>query len=124
MFAITSRRFPGTSLIFADILEWETEKRFDIVFAFASFVHLDKQDAQEVFKKVHTWLNSDGIFTFSLKHGEYREEFIEDENGPRVFYRYNKELLIKLLGSDFKILFCNVISLKNNAWIDIICQKN
>jgi hypothetical protein len=28
------------------------------------------------------------------------------------------------LGSDFKILFCNVISLKNNAWIDIICQKN
>jgi trans-aconitate methyltransferase len=68
MVAIASKRLPEASFSCANILEWESEEKFDIVFAFASLVHLDREDMKKAFRKIYALLKNNSLFTFSLKH--------------------------------------------------------
>lgn len=63
----------------------------DIVFTFASLIHFDKEGFRQIAEKVHTWLDTNGIFYVSLKRGSYGKRPITDNTGTRFNYFYEIE---------------------------------
>lgn len=117
---------PDTKFEVADAISYEYPHNLDVVFAFASLLHLNKQDIKLVLKKVHTALKSGGIFYISLKHSDvYREEIKNDQFGSRMFYFYNPELIKELAGPGYKVVSSSsdFKSANKTKWFEIALQK-
>lgn len=77
----------------------------DIVFAFASLLHLNKDEIKTVLERVHTALNPGGIFYISLKWAPKYSEIIKDDQfGTRLFYLYDAESIIELAGKHYEVV--------------------
>lgn len=97
---IARDKLPGTSFVEADALTYTYPANTDIVFAFASLLHVNKTDFKTALEKVASSLRAGGLFYISLKEREvYTEEAKKDEYGERMFYYYNPGL-IKDLSSE------------------------
>ena len=66
----TSRKnFPGINFFHSDIEEFETDKKFDLVFTFGVLIHLNPEITNNIIKKIHS-LSSMYIFG----HESYSKE--------------------------------------------------
>jgi predicted TPR repeat methyltransferase len=108
----------------ADAVSFTYPPDVGIVFAFASLLHLDKDELETVFYKVAEALRPKGIFYISTKYSpEYREEVKEDQFGKRLFYFYNQQELEKIAGTKFAAVYTNQITHGNTDWIEIAFQR-
>ena len=88
----------------ADAAEYDFPRNLDIVFAFASLLHLNKSELQTVFSGVAKVLRPAGIFYISSKYRpQYTEEIKEDRFGRRLFYYYNAEEMAALAGTNYEV---------------------
>lgn len=60
MLDLARKRVPGGVFVQADALGFSYPKNIDIVFAFASLLHLPREDIREVFKKIAAVLHEGG----------------------------------------------------------------
>jgi SAM-dependent methyltransferase len=115
---------PNGNFEIADAAMYEYPENLDIVFAFASLLHLDKDEVQKVLNSVHTALNPGGIFYISLKERpEYAEEIKEDKFGKRLFYFYNPDIISALAGDGYEVVSTTHQQLSNTKWFEIALQK-
>lgn len=122
---IAKKDFPKTSFILADALTYDYPQNIDIVFAFASLLHVNKTDLVKVFKKVYKSLKPKGILYISLKMRDtYTEEIKKDECGERMFYYYNPEIIEKIANGHFSVAYIDYHRVGKTDWFNIALRKN
>jgi len=106
------------------------DNSFESVWANASLLHLNKNDINEVLRKIHGVLNKNGIFYLSLKKGKGKC-LISDErywNIKKFWSFYTKNEIEKLLKKNkFSIIRSYVkkpaFSYETHSWIVVFSRK-
>jgi trans-aconitate methyltransferase len=120
---IAKKGLPRVNFAVSDFLAYKYPDDQDVVFAFASIIHLNKCDLSEVFKKVANSLKLGGIFQISMKSGKYQIHISADELGERVYYYYTKKDLIDIAGNRFKLVSARTRNYLHDVWLNLIFQK-
>lgn len=121
---LAKKKSPSASFILADALSYKYPNNIDVVYAFASLLHINKKDLKEVFKKVAESLRIGGIFYISLKErSSYEEEVKKDRFGERMFYYYNSKTIIELGKDIFKPVHICYEIISGNEWIEMALEK-
>lgn len=103
---IARERLPQARFVQADALGYTYPKNVDVVFAFASLLHLNRDDFALVCRKVAAALKAGGIFCLTLKEAdEYTELRQQDTFGSRLFYLYPASLVQELAGKEFTLAY-------------------
>ncbi len=95
----------------------------DIVFAFASLLHLDHVEVKKILTKAQAAMNTGGIFYISLKHGDYRREIKANEYGRRAFYYYLPEDIEAMAGNGFEVAELDEQIFENVPWFTVALRK-
>lgn len=121
MIEIAKKHNLDGDFVVADAEKFDFPKS-DMIIAFASLLHSDKEAVKRILDKAYECLSDDGVFFISLKHGEYHEEEKTDEFGTRTFYYYSPEA-IKALAPRFKPVYEETQELRGQKWFTLILQK-
>lgn len=124
MIELARKHVPAGMFEVADALEYNYPKNLDIVFAFASLLHLDKEEVGQVLGKVHSALRPGGIFYISLKEkSQYTEEVKEDKYGSRLFFFYNAGLLQDMTANSYEVAGTSSTRIGSTDWFEIALRK-
>lgn len=108
-----------------DMLTAEFPPNQDIIFAFASILHLDREDLKTVLDKCFASLNVGGILYISTKFKpEYTAEWKCDKFGERLFYFYNPDELKKLVNPAFQEVYSDMQVLGETEWFTQAFRKS
>ncbi|UQA51968.1 class I SAM-dependent methyltransferase [Vibrio sp. ED002] len=99
---------------------------FDLVWASASLLHLDKEEFKHAIQKLFKALKPSGYLYFSLKLK--KDTIGSSKNGSRTFYYHETDEVIKLLEQEFKMdkieIWNTESSLKNDdTFINFLYKK-
>ena len=121
---IAKENNPSGTFILTDALHYSYPAQQDVVFAFASLLHVNRNDLSLVFKKVTAALRPGGIFYISLKErAEYTEEIKEDKYGKRMFYYYNPSIINHIASSSFESVYEYHQKIGTTDWFTIALKK-
>jgi len=123
MIAEARAHVPSATFEVADAEAYAFPQDLDLVFAFASLLHVDKTGVTKILSDVHDVLTPGGVFYISLKHGAYRETYKVDEFGTRTNYFYTPELITELAGSGYETVFDDVQEVREKKWFVIALRK-
>jgi SAM-dependent methyltransferase len=122
---LARRKLPQTSFVRADALSYNYPSNLDVVYAFASLLHVNQADLKKVFEKVSKALRKGGIFYISLKErAAYAEEVKKDKHGERMFYHYNVALIKELAGKEFSTVAEDHQTIGKTNWFTIALKSN
>lgn len=122
---LARERLPEIEFEVADAVTYEYPENLDIVFAFASLLHLDSNEVSHVLGKVSKALKPGGIFYISLKEKPgYSSEIKEDEYGRRLFYFYNARIISSLAERHFSRVAESRKTIGSTDWFEIALKKN
>lgn len=114
---------PDANFFVNDLETYTPPQDTDIVFAFASLLHSDKESLQELFLRIHNTLSENGLVRLSIKSKESYSKVVEkDPFGERIFYYYS-EKDIREITSQFKIIFIRQETHAGKDWLEILLQK-
>lgn len=120
---LAKEKVPGARFELGDVSGYELPKDLDIVFAFASLIHITKEEFKELLGKLYKALNKGGVIRISLKHSpEYKEVTQNDEFGTRTYYLYS-EGDVKEIADKFEILKSEIIEGRDVKWLEVILRK-
>ena len=120
---LARQKVPLATFEVVDIETFEFPKELDVIFAFASLIHVQKNELREILAKALSTLNSGGVFLLSMKYADtYQESTKEDEFGVRTYYLYSQED-IKELAIGFTILKNELYDLRGQMWLEVLLQK-
>ena len=121
---IARERLSETSFVRADALSYDYPKDLDVVYAFASLLHVDKTDMVPALAKIADSLRTGGVAYLSLKERpEYTEETKSDKYGERMFYYYNPEVIKQLAGTAFEAVHEDHQIIGNTEWFTLALKK-
>jgi SAM-dependent methyltransferase len=125
LIGIAKKVLPAADFRVADMQNFDYPYRtYDVVFAFASILHIDKASLRDLLEVVGRSLKVGGIFYISTKHAiRYKKEWKEDEHGKRLFYFYSPKLITNLSKDYFEVAFENVEKIKGKPWTEIALRK-
>lgn len=122
--ASSRQQLKNTSFVLADALSYKYPTNIDIVFSFASLLHVDKNDLKIAFDKVYQSLKNGGIFYISLKErAKYTEEIKTDKHGDRMFYYYNPKIIQQIASGKFECLYTDKQKIGKTDWFTIALKK-
>lgn len=120
---LAKQKVPSGQFIVTDIEEYSLPTELDIIFAFASLIHVAKESLQNIFNDIFASLNQGGVFRLSLKYAdEYVESIKTDEFGTRTYYLYSDND-IKEMAQGFTIVKSEVGGLRGQMWLEVLMQK-
>lgn len=121
---IARKTLPQTSFKQADALSYQYPENLDVVYAFASLLHLPKDDLQSVFARVAAALRSGGIFYISLKErSKYEEEVKRDAYGERMFYYYTPDIIREFAGEPYESVYEDHQRFGNTDWFTLALKR-
>ena len=120
---IAKINLPAAHFEAQDFETYEFPPNLDIIFAFASLLHINKENLKSVLDKAWNRLNDKGIFFISLQYDSYQEKIKADEHGERTFYFYTPKLIEELAASRYKKVYEELRNFKGQEWFIIILQK-
>ncbi|MEI6236971.1 MAG: class I SAM-dependent methyltransferase [Candidatus Saccharibacteria bacterium] len=124
MIAIANKKHPELNCRVANMLNFEYPQDQDIIFAFASLLHLNKDQVKEVINKCSYSLKPGGILAVSLKYRpKYSSDIKVDRAGDRQFFFYTPELILELCGGKYVELYKDFRSKTDTKWFFQILQK-
>jgi ubiquinone/menaquinone biosynthesis C-methylase UbiE len=127
MLAIAQRKIPDATAIQGDMTEMAFEaESFDGVFSRASILHLTKDEAKKVVKKVFEILKPRGTFFVSLKLGEGEKKVEDDKYGVKVnrfFAFYTQKEAEELVQSAGFTSVHSVTKQFGQAWVQVMGRK-
>lgn len=122
---IARQRLPDASFVKADALSYQYPENLDVVYAFASLLHVDQENLKIALVKIAAALRKDGIAFISLKERlAYEEEAKEDQYGRRMFYYYNPALIQELAGDSFVVAHEDHQTIGHTDWFTLALRKN
>lgn len=96
----------------------------DVIFAFASLLHLDKKQIKQLFINSASILNDGGLWYVSLKYSEaYTSDIKKDAYGTRLFYLYHPDEIKELAGERFKEVYRDFQDIGETKWFTIALKK-
>lgn len=120
---LAKQKVPNVQFIVVDIEKYDLPTQLDVVFAFASLIHVPKESLHKIFKAILASLNKGGAFRLSLK---YAEEYVEntktDEFGTRTYYLYSDKD-IEDMAQGFTMVKSEVRGLRGQMWLEVLMQK-
>ncbi len=120
---LANEKVPGARFELGDISAASFPEEVDIVFAFASLIHLTKEECKTVLSKLRNSMNTGGVIRISVKYNPvYKEITQDDEFGTRTYYLYSQED-IEELASEFTIIKLEIVEGINTQWLETILQK-
>lgn len=124
MTEIAQQNVPSAEFVVADAVTFNFPNDLDIVFAFASLLHLDKGELKVVLDRVYDALRPDGVIFLSLKYrSAYESEIKKDQFGERLFFFYNEETITTLAGDRFKLAYSYKDKRRNTEWMQVALKK-
>lgn len=124
MIKLAKENVSNSHFVTADVEDFIFPKHINIIFAFASLLHLDKESVSKVLGKVYDSLDEGGIFYISLKYDSYQEKIKESNFGQRYFYFYNEEDLLQLAKENsFEIIYQDKQLIGETVWITCVLRK-
>lgn len=107
----------------ADVENYTFPQELDIIFAFASLLHVPKESLRKVLKQGYEALNTGGVIRISLKYSDtYQEVTKEDEFGIRTYFFYSQTDMRELL-EKFTIIKNEINDLRGQKWLEILAKK-
>lgn len=104
-----------------NIIDGALENKFDVILAFAVFLHFDEEQFIQALLNTKNHLKDNGLFALSLKNGEGQEYSSHKMNGERFFKYWKPEELKGILESNgFEVKYLNVVA--DNKWIHCIAE--
>ena len=117
-------KVPRGSFVLADALSYDYPTELDVVFAFASLLHVNRTDLAIVFARVEQSLRPGGIFYVSLKErAEYIAETKTDQHGERMFYYYNPTILRQMAGTSLTVAYESRQIIGHTDWFTTAFKK-
>ena len=121
---LARRKLPGEKFVNATAQTYDYPPAVDVVFAFASLLHVNKKDLRVVFDKVYDSLVFGGIFFISLKERpRYVEEVKSDAFGERMFYYYSVDDITRIASSKFKLVYEDHQKIGETDWFTVALKK-
>jgi trans-aconitate methyltransferase len=121
--AIARERVPSGRFELADVEDYSFPPGTDIVFAFASLIHVPKESLRNILSRIFSVLNPGGVAYLSMKYRDsYGEVTHEDEYGTRTFYLYS-EADIREITDGFDVIKCEVEEKRGRKWLEVMLQK-
>lgn len=121
---IARKKLPNTSFVLADALTYSYPQDIDVIYAFASLLHVSKTALPKAFEKAAQSLRPGGVFYISLKErDEYLEEVKKDSYGERMFYYYNPEIIKEIAGDLFVTIHEDHQVHGNTNWFTIALRR-
>lgn len=120
---IAKQNIPKGKFKVADVEDYIFPKNIDMIFAFASLIHSNKDNLQKILNEAHKSLCEGGIFFISMRCGEYQELTERDDFGVRTYYLYTPKDIRKIIGSRYEIIKEDVYDLRGQYWMSIILRK-
>jgi len=122
---IARKNLPNVNFVQSDAINYNYPDNINIIFAFASLLHVNKADLVTVLKKISDSLCNGGVVFMSLKEkSEYAEEVKTDEMGvERMFYYYSPEIIKSLCNGLLEEVYESHYKLGNTNWFNIVLKK-
>lgn len=123
--ATFARDYSGAEIIESDIQSFQTDLKFDGIWACASLLHLKSSELANVLKKIENMLKQDGVTYASFKYGDF-----EGERNGRHFTDLTEESFIDYLkDSPLKIkkfwITQDLRSLRNSKrWLNVLIASH
>ncbi len=124
MIALAKESLPDADLRVADIRAFEIPQDTDIIIAFASLLHLNKEAVTVILSETHPRMAQEGIVYISLKRAGYEERIVTDEHGPRVFYFYERKDIEEMIRGLYEVIWYEEQLLKGVEWLTVALRKN
>lgn len=120
---LARQKAPKLNFKIADIENYKFPQKLDVIFAFASLIHVPKKSLRKILADAYFALNDKGIMWLSMKYSShYIKTTKEDEFGTRTYYLYSQNDIEKL-AANFIILKNELYDLRGQKWFKIILQK-
>lgn len=124
LLAIAREKLPEATFVQADALSYDYPVNLDVVFAFASLLHVSKEDLGTVFEKASEALRPGGIYYISLKErANYEAEVKSDQYGERMFYYYNPAIVSTMANEWFEPIHTARQRMGSTDWFTIALQR-
>ena len=121
---IAQTHVPEGEFVVVDVAQYEFPGQLDIVFAFASLLHLNKLELKTVFERLAVSLKPGGIIYISSKYRQaYTEEVKKDRFGTRQFYYYNADIMAQLAGAEYEVTKTWREVHGNTDWFELVLKK-
>lgn len=123
---IARKHVPEAKFVVADANTFQYPDDINIIFAFASLLHLNKDELKQTLVRVHNVLKPGGIFYISLKFApNYEEKIKKDQYGTRLFYFYNTNIITELAGQQYEVAqkTDGFVVHGNTKWFEIALRK-
>jgi len=120
---LARQNVPGVKFEVADIETYNFPSSLDIIFAFASLIHVPKPSLKKILQQSFLSLNNGGIVRLSLKYADkYFETTKDDEFGTRTYFLYSKSDIEEITG-EFVIYKNEAVNFGPQSWLEIILIK-
>ena len=114
----------GGNFVLANALDYAYPSNIDVVFAFASLLHLSQGDFTTACADVARALRPGGIFLISLKERPSYEKLVKhDKYGVRTFYFYNADLVAQMCGANFESAFIHHEVMDGTDWFTMALRR-
>ena len=124
MLEVAKQENPDLNFEVADIENFDIPKDTDVIFAFASLIHLPKEELAKVLDKAHESLSEEGLIYLSMKGADHYQEVEKtDQFGTRTYFHYSLEDLRQLV-QKFEVLEERVVEFQSQHWVDLLIQKS
>lgn len=125
LIGIAKKVLPAADFRVADMQNYDYPAHaYDVIFAFASVLHIDKESLKQLFIDASRSLKVGGIFYISTKYAEkYKKEWKEDEHGKRLFYYYTPKLIASLAGEKYEVAESDINTIHNRKWVEIALRR-
>lgn len=125
MIKVAKRNLPKAQFEVSDAMDFIFPHDTDLVFAFASILHLDKEELSILFQRIEKVLKPGGIIYISTKYmPEYTSSIKKDTHGERLFYFYNSDLIKEIAGKNFSSAAEDRQLIGSTNWLTIALRKN
>ncbi len=124
---LARKNVPKGRFVVEDMRTFKFTANLDIVFAFASLIHLNRQELAAVIKDIHSSLNSGGILFISMKKGNNYQSYVkQDKHGERLFYLYSPKDIQELTQGYFEEVFntSGFITSGDTEWFEVALRKD
>lgn len=123
MVELAKQNCPQGRFLVAEAEDCQFPENLDIIFAFASLLHIPDGALDQVMEKSFKALKTDGIFYISLKFKGEHKEIKEDGFGSRVFYHHSPDEIRSFEKLGFKEIYHNIQTVRGQQWFVTILKK-
>lgn len=125
LIGLAEELLPAADFRVIDIQDFDYPyQTYDVVFAFASILHIDKTSLRDLMESVARSLKVGGIFYISTEYDDrYKKEWRTDEHGKRLFYYYSPLIIARIAKDYFDVVNAEVKEIHSKPWTFISLRK-